>query len=271
MNYLSRDAAPFDGDVWQQIDAAVVQAAKKVLTARRFLPTVGPLGIGTETIAIDHIDELEEIATDGLVTTKGRTYVEIPLLFQDFTLLAKSMESAAKSGLPLDLAAAAAAAEACAVKEDQFIFFGNSELGYEGLLTAGGINKLTRSDWSSGEAAFTDIAAAIEILTEKNIYGSYTLVLSPDLYLQLQRLQPGTGLLEIDRIEKLLDGQVFKTPILGKKTAVLLCPSERNIDLVIGQDMAAAYLEQKDLNHSFRILETILPRVKRKQSIVVFE
>ncbi len=43
------------------------------------------------------------------------------------------------------------------------------------------------------------------------------------------------------------------------------------MDLVIGQDMAAAYLETKDLNHVFRIVETILLRIKNKNAVVVFE
>ncbi len=43
------------------------------------------------------------------------------------------------------------------------------------------------------------------------------------------------------------------------------------MDLVIGQDMAVAYLEQAELNHSFIILETAFPRIKRERAIVVFE
>ena len=35
--------------------------------------------------------------------------------------------------------------------------------------------------------------------------------------------------------------------------------------------MATAYLEQKDLNHSFRIMETVLPRIKEPNAIVVLE
>ena len=87
----------------------------------------------------------------------------------------------------------------------------------------------------------------------------------------MQRLQEGTGLLEIDRVSKLVDGNIFKTPVLGKGKAVLVCSDPRNMDLVIGQDISTGYLEQKDFNHSFRILETVLLRIKRKQAIVVFE
>jgi uncharacterized linocin/CFP29 family protein len=171
----------------------------------------------------------------------------------------------------VDLSKAVASAEACALREDKLIFFGNTELGYDGLLTAPGTNKITKKDWSTGENAFADVAAAIGLLAEKGIYGTYTLVVSADLYMKMQRLQPGTGLLEIDRVSKLLDGHLIKSPVLGKEKAVLVCSDERNMDLAVGQDMAAAYLEQKDLNHSLRVLETVVLRIKRKQAIVVFE
>lgn len=271
MSYLSRDAAPLSEKLWEQIDSAVVSCASHVLTGRRFLPLFGPLGVGADSIAVDDADVVDEVISDGFITTKGRKHAEIPTLFEDFTLLAKDLESDARSGFPVNLSRAMSAAEACALKEDNFLFWGNAALGYDGIMTASGSGKLKKTDWSTGENAYSDIASAVEMLTENSIYGSYTLVLSPDLYMQLQRLQPGTGLLEIDRVSKLLGSHIFKTPVLGKGKAVLLCPDQRNMDLVIGQDMAAAYLEQKDLNHGFRILETILLRVKRSKAIVVFE
>ena len=52
---------------------------------------------------------------------------------------------------------------------------------------------------------------------------------------------------------------------------MLVGSDEMNMDLAIGQDMAAAYLEQRDLNHCLRVLETVLLRIKRKEAIVVFE
>ena len=137
-------------------------------------------------------------------------------------------------------------------------------------MTAAGANKINKKDWSKGENAFTDVAASIELLMAKSIYGTYSLVVSPDLYLQMQRLQAGTGLLEVERVEKLVDGHLYKTPVLGNGKAVLVCSESTNMDLVVGQDMTAAYLEQTELNHSFRILETAFPRIKREQAIVVF-
>ena len=271
MDYLARESSPLEAGIWEQIDAAVVKAARNVLAGRRILQLFGPLGVGVESIHIDDTQEKDEVIEDGFITTKGRKLVEIPTIYEDFSLFAKDLASSEKSGYPLDLSKALAAAQALALKEDRLIFFGSQKLGYEGLLTASGVSKLKKKDWTAGENAFADVAAAIETLVTSGVYGAYSLVLSPNLYMQLQRLQPGTGLLEIDRVSKLLNGHVYKTPVLGKDQAVLVCPQPENMDMVVGQDMAAGYLEQRELNHYFRVLETVLLRIKRRQAVVAFE
>ena len=271
MDYLSRESSPVSISIWEQIDAAVVKAARNVLAGRRVLHLFGPLGAGVGSIHIDDAEAKSEQTDDGFITTKGRKLVEIPTLYEDFALYAKDMAGSEKAGYPQDLSKAMAAAQACALREDRLVFLGNQSLGYEGLLTASGAGKLKKKDWAAGENAFSDVASAIETLVSKGVYGTYALVVSPNLYMQMQRLQPGTGLLEIDRVSKLLNGHVFKTPVLSKEQAVLVCPQPENMDLVVGQDLAAAYLEQRDLNHYFRVLETVLLRIKRRQAIVVFE
>lgn len=271
MSYLSRESSPVSAELWQEIDSAVVESAKKALTGRRFLSVFGPLGIGVESIAVDRAGGVEEVESEGFLSTRGRKYVEIPAVFQDFTLTARDLENSARLGFPVDVSEASRSALACARAEDSFIYFGNPGLGYDGLLTMPEIRKIQRSDWKTGENAFADIAAGVEQLVSNGIYGTYALSLSPDLYLDLQRIQPGTGLMEIDRILKMLDGKVFQSPVLGSGKAVLVCSEPVNMDLVVGQDMSVAYLEQKNLNHRFRVLETVLPRIKNKNAVIAFE
>ncbi|WP_196602409.1 family 1 encapsulin nanocompartment shell protein [Pectinatus frisingensis] len=271
MEYLSRDAAALSTEFWQQIDQTVVETASRILNGRRFIPVFGPLGIGVTDIAVDDADKLEEVAKNGVMMTSGRKLVELPTLYEDFTLLAKDMQSSLHAGYPIDLSRVISAAEGCALKEDRLVFFGNSDFAIDGLFSVAGANTIKKSDWKTGENAFSDISGAINILVGKGIYGAYCLALSPDLYLQLQRLQPGTGMLEADRIKKLLNKKIYVSPVLGREKAVLVCADSRNVDLVVGQDMKTAYLEQIDLNHKFRILETIRLRIKRPQSIVIFQ
>ena len=271
MKYLMRDDAPITPDLWDKIDSTIVKTARNVLTGRRFLNLFGPLGVGVTSINVDDSDELDEVIKDGYIKTVGRKFVAIPTLYDDFTLFGKDLEYYEKYDYPVDLSKAITSAEACALKEDSLIFFGHKELGCEGLLTKSGTQKIKRNDWAAGEHAFTDIAAAIQLLTSKAIYGTFSLAVSPDLHLQMQRIQQGTGMLEIDRVSKLLKGNIYNTPVLGKNKAVLVCADSRYMDLVIGQDMTAAYIDSENLNHSFRILETLLLRIKRKEAIVVFE
>ena len=270
MDFLSRQSAPIHDTLWKQIDEAVVGVARNVLTGRRVLPMMGPLGAGVDSIHIDNIKAHQEEIGEGFITTAGRSLVEIPTLFEDFTLLAREMAASEKSGYPLDLSAVLTAAQALALREDRLIFLGHERLGYEGLLSARGVGDIAKADWSTGENAFANVAAAIEQLVSAGVFGNYTLVVSPNLYMQMQRLQPGTGLMEIDRVTKLVGGNLLKSPVLGRDQAVLLCAQPQNMDLVVGQDMAAAYLEQRNLNHEFRLLETVLLRLKNPQAVVVF-
>jgi len=270
MDYLARQSSPIDETLWKQIDEAVVGVARHVLTGRRVLPMMGPLGAGVDSIHIDSAKAHKEEMDEGFITTAGRALVEIPTLFEDFTLLARDMAASEKTGYPLDLAAALTAAQLLALREDRLIFQGNEKLGYPGLLTAEGIGVVEKGDWSTGENAFANVAAGIEQMVSNGVYGAHALVVSPNLYMQLQRLQPGTGLMEIDRVTKLVGGNLFKSPVLSREQAVLLCPQPQHMDLVVGQDIAAAYLEQRDLNHAFRLLETVLLRVKNPQAVVAF-
>lgn len=271
MGYLSRDAAPFSEELWRAIDDVVVGAARATLTGRRFLHLYGPLGPGARSIEIDEAGAVEETTEDGLITTSGRKFVGIPALYADFSLLARDLAASEAEGKAPVLTAAHDAAAALARKEDAFLFFGSAAHGFEGIFTAQGAARLPKKDWATGENAFSDIAAAVAQLSTAGVYGAYSLVLSLDLYVQLQRIQPGTGLLELDRIAKLLGGRVYTSPVLGAGRAALVCAEAGNLDLVVGQDIAAAYLEQKDLNHSLRIIETLLLRIKRKDAIVLFE
>mgnify|MGYP000863201301 CR=1 FL=1 len=270
MDYLSREGSPIPADLWEKIDNVVVSTAKKFLTGRRIISIYGPLGAGIQSINVDNISELEE--SEGSISViKGRIFQQIPLINQDFTLLWRDLEFSEQMGLPVDLSSASRAASQCALKEDELIFLGNKELGYKGLLTEEGIIKLPISDWSQGENPFKDISAGLARFLENGIAGRNALVVSPKLFVDLQRIQPGTGITEYDRISRILNGNIFQTPVLNGNKAVLICAEPQNMDLVIGQDMITSYLETKNLNHCFRILETLLLRIKNKEAVIVFE
>ncbi len=278
MEYLYRADAPFTGEEWNRIDEAVVKTARQLLVGRRFLHIFGPLGSGTQSINIDSFEGDFEGDVDffgeneaSAIKTRNRKFVEIPMIYKDFIISWRDIESSRQNGIPLDISTAMAAAAVCSKKEDELIFLGDTSLGYEGLLNASGAEILQRSNWMEGENPFMDISSAIESLLAKGFTENLSLILSPDLYTQLQRIQPGTGVMEIDRIEKLLMGKLFRSSVIGKNTALLVNSDPQNMDIVIGQDLITGYLGASSLNHPMRVLETLLLRIKRKDAIVIFK
>ena len=269
MDYLARESADLPNELWNRIDAAVIDTARAHLTARRFLKTYGPLGPGVTTVAVDGVAK-EEVLEDGIGRIVGRTQLELPMLYEDFTLLGRDVELAAQTGMPLEMAPAIAAAKRAARREDDLVLNGNRTLGTDGLLTVKGAGKVKRRDWNEGENGFADVAAAVSQLAKNGYLGRYALAVAPDLYLALQRLQPSTGLLEIDRVQKLIGDNVYMASALDAGKAVLVCAEPEYLDLALGIDLSVGYAELVDFNHHFRIMETAALRVKDPASIVVF-
>lgn len=270
MDYLGREAAPFTEELWAQIDEAVIGAARESLVARRFLPFFGPVGPGLNAAEVSSPDK-EEIFKDGFSIMEGRRLLRVPQIYEDFWLYWRDIEGSRRVGFPVDLSGAKSAAQRLALREDKMIFYGVKELGLEGLLTVEGSAVQTLGDWNEGETAFRAVSEGISSLAKKGRYGQYALVLSPNLFVDLHRIQPGTGVIELERVKGLVGGRVFNAVMLEPNTALLVCAQSQYLDLMVGQDISTAYTELVDLNHHLRILETVVLRVKAPDAIVVFK
>lgn len=267
MEFYDREG-PFSEDLWMKIDSVVINELKKQLIGRKFMPINGPLGPQAQFIKVDSLDK-EEIVEDGFSMTEGRKVYEIPQLYADFWLNWRDM--AASGDANADLGPAMRAAQALAKIEDQLVFYGNQKLGIDGILSIKGSHSVKKGDWSTGEASFKDVYAGITKLEQSNRLGRYSLVMSPDLFAELQRIQPGTGTIEADRIKTLITGSMLKSTNLKEKTAFLVCGESDYMDLAIGQDVITTLVDDDDLNQKLRILETAIPRIKAPDSIVVFK
>jgi uncharacterized linocin/CFP29 family protein len=154
MDYLLRDDAPFNRELWEKIDNTVIKNFSNGVIGRKFLTLYGPLGAGTQSINVDEIEaNLDSVLSyDGEeettpVKVKGRKYLEIPMLFKDFAISWRDVENSKQTGLPLDLASVSITATACAKKEDKVIFWGNDDFGYDGIMVAKGRQVIKKSDW----------------------------------------------------------------------------------------------------------------------------
>jgi uncharacterized linocin/CFP29 family protein len=261
-DYLMRDDAPFSGEEWEKIDNLVVGVAKKLLVGRRFIHLTGPLGMGVPTVPL---------VTGGKTDATERKFLALRLIHEDFHLSWRDIETSQKLGLPLELGPAGAASAACARAEDKLIFHGDLEEGYEGLLNAQGHNAVPLADWDEPLMPFENVVAATETLVSAGFYGPFAAVLSPALYSKTQRVAKGTGRLLSKLIKGVAKGGLFRSPVLTENQALVVAQGPQNLDLVVGQDLITAYLGPEDMDHTFRLMESVVLRIKQPGAICVLK
>src|SRR5262249_62364301 len=86
---------------------------------------------------------------------------------------------------------------------DCLVFDGDKALGLPGLRTAEGRQILPFRDWATMGNAFADVVDAVRRLTAQGFPGPYALVVSPQLYAELNRIFDASGVLELDQVRKL--------------------------------------------------------------------
>ncbi len=281
-DYLMRDDAPFGAEDWAKIDDVVVSVARQLLVGRRFIEITGPLGIGTPTVPLLTIGGAQACLHDAdgcaceaggcdIIEVTERHYLPFPLLHQDFRLGWRDIETSRKLGLPMELGPAAAASAAVARLEDELIFRGHAEHGYPGLLTADGRNKAKLADWGEPGSAFENVVAATEVLVSDGFYGPFAVILSPALYAKTQRIAKGVGRLESKLIKGVAEGGLFRSPALAAAQGLIVALGAHNLDLAVAQDLITAYLGPENMDHTFRLLESLVLRIKRPGAICTLE
>jgi len=268
-DYLLRDDAPFSAEEWAKLDELVVDVARKLLVGRRFIHLTGPLGVGVETVPVPTVGG--EAGESDVIQMAEHRFLSLPLIYQNFRLPWRDIEASRRMGWPLELGPAATASATCARTEDELIFHGHPEHGYEGLLNADGRQTVTLDDWDEPGQAFANIVAATEALVADGFYEPFAVVLSPALYAKTQRVAKGIGRLESKLIKDVAEGGLFRSPVLAENQGLVVAQGARNFDLVVGQDLITAYLGPEDMDHHFRVLESLVLRIKRPGAICTLE
>lgn len=268
MEFLGRNDAPFDGNFWQELDEVVRETAAATLIGRKFLPFTAGLGTGAYMVATDSYGKKEEVMEDGIIKFSNRTIHQIPELYHDFWLYWRDIEARPNN---IDLSPAIDAVQKLCVCEDRMIFYGIEGMGISGLMNVKGAIELKKKDWNEGEHAYEDISAGVLKLVNAGFTQKFRLVMGVDAYRRILRLQPGTGVLESERIEKLLGFKILVSPVLEKNTALLVSASRQYMDFGTGQDIITAYIEAAEMNHHFRILETAFLRIKAPEAIIIYK
>lgn len=261
MNYLNRENASFSGEIWERIDEAAVNAAREVLTGRRFLEVDGPYGVGLTAIEVGEEGYCRQPAPDEAGALLSRASA-IPMLRKSFGLSVRRIEGYESMGQPLDLRAVEDAAEAVARREEEFIYYGQPDFGLEGLLTAKGRNEVKCEDWSKIEQALENVLSAVNHLDDNGFHGPYALVLSPTWYNLLFRRYEGTDMLQLEHLKRLCEVGVFKAEIEG---AVLV--DARVGRIVIGQDLMTGYSSNDGIHHQMFASESLALQVEEPGAI----
>jgi len=265
LEYLARNTSPLSAEDWTAIDNVVVSSASKRLVGRKFIEINGPLGAGVQTVQIPKL-----AVVDDRFEVKEKLSQNLSIIYKDYKLSWRDIESARQYNMPLELGPVAAASAVCAYKEDELIFDGNKEFNSQGLMNTKGSITVDPMDWKTNGNGFHNIVIALEKLTDTGFYGPFALIMSTSLYALMHRVYDSTGVLEIDMIRDLITDGVFQTPILKGDRALIIATGQENIDLVIAQDLITAYLGPEGMDHLFRVFESIILRVKRPESICVF-
>lgn len=269
-DYLMRDDAPLSAEEWKQLDETVVSAARRVLVGRRFIHLAGPLGFGTQVVPLDKIEGSEARrhdeggrTEDDVVRLTARQFVPLTLIHKDFFLSWQDVEAAHESGAALELGPAAAAATRVARAEDETIF--------HELLMAEGRQTVSLKDWATSGNALSNVSDARQALADAGFYAPYALVVSTALHADLQRVYKGSGRQEYKLVQNIADGGIFESPMLAPKQGLLVSQGAHHLDLVVGQDMVTAYLGPEEMDHRFRVLESLVLRIKQPGAICVLE
>lgn len=277
-SYLNRSESPLEGHDWDMIDNTVVNVARRVLVGRRFLHLFGPLGAGVQDVDYDtftgtgaaQVEVFGETETS-FVRAERRIHENIPIIYKDFMLYWRDIETARQINAPIDVSAAAAAAAIVAQKEDHLIFNGDKTCNYEGLANATGRSTIPARDWTEAGNGFRDVVDARAKLLANGFYGPYAVVLSPIWYANLHRVFANSGVLEINHVRELADAGVYQSSAVSDRVGLVLSVGIQNFDIAIAQDLVTAYLGAEKMNHPFRVFESLVLRLKRPGAICTVE
>src|SRR5207302_9297701 len=140
-----------------------------------------------------------------------------------------------------------------------------------GLRSVEGSLSLPMRDWSAMGNAFADVVDAGRALIQAGFTGPYALAVSPRLYADLNRIFDDSGVLELEQVEKLARRGVYPTAVLPEPSALLIDSGAQNLDLAVGLDLSTAFVESSNMNHRFRVVESLVLRIRRPGAICTFE
>src|SRR4029434_3239268 len=138
-------AAPESPELLNKIEEAAVSAARDILTGRRIIDVEGPYGLGLTAVEVGN-DDLGREPGPGEASAVLSHALSLPMIYRRFSLSSGRSAAFREMGQPLNLKVVEDAAQAVAMREEDFIYQGQPDFHVHGLLTAAGRNTLQRSE-----------------------------------------------------------------------------------------------------------------------------
>jgi len=255
---LSESFAP---DLMTKIEETAVSAAREILTGRRIIDVEGPYGLGMTTVEVGNDDLCRQPGPNEASAVLSRA-LSLPMIYRRFSISKRRIAASQEMGQPLHLKMVEDAAQAVAMREEEFVYMGQPDFHLQGLLTADGRSTLQGGDWGSVDQVLENVIAAVNILDSKGYRGPYGLALAPALYNNLFRRYPGSDLLQIEHLKRLCTRGIVKANIDG---GVLVARDVGSI--ILGQDLQIVYLSPDAAHENFAVTESLVLKIEAPDAI----
>jgi uncharacterized linocin/CFP29 family protein len=266
MDTLRRDAAPLSDRVWKEIDDAVGQAARHVLTARRVATFDGPHG--WEQLVASRLGTMTPCQTrEGKATVCRPEVVLLAEVRAEFSIPWTAIEVFERGATRLDTKHAEEAAREVALAEDRLTLYGEPMGG--GFLTAPDSPRVKTGEWTVPGRMIADILKAVEILDTRGVGGPYEVVLSPARYFEYLQAEGDHGYPAARQLREVVRA-VHRSLVVHDAGAVF---SVRDGDFVlsVGGDLSVGYrLHDREAVHLFCV-ETLGAQVVTPEAVCVLD
>ncbi len=243
-------------DEWEELDTAVVNAAVKPLNVVSRLESAGLVrrfgGLGTLMAQYNKVSEMTEADVSLRAhssSEKGRVdfslaSVPVPLIYKEYELDARELESARLLGNTFDTAHAEAAARVVGEKIEQIAISGYSGAALNGQTIYGLTNHPDRNadtaanfgggDWGTITNVLPTISGMISAVKADNYYGPYGIFVASTQYNQatMSYFTDGSGDTPADRIMRIPNVSFFEeAPWLADGNVLLVTLSTEVVQI----------------------------------------
>ncbi len=264
--YLNRGDAPFEQNVWSVLDRAVVEAARGILSGRKLLDIEGPYGLGLRTLPMQERTVRENQAAGSSISVSAPW--PLAFLHAEFRIPVREIASFEDGNVPFNIRPAMEAAREVARMEDGLVFNGDADMKVDGLLNVPGGKTVAISGWESVGGAAETVIEAVTTLDRAGYPGPYTLALAPELYNRLLRRYQQGMMTELQHIQVMVTGGIYKSATIGSG-GVLLAAGSQFASIVLGQDITAGFIGPEGSGYVFSVSESLFLKINVPEAICV--